>query len=217
MSVFSVVRGLFTSGHSAVKGLPDNIEQQDPIEFFSHWFRDAEKSGLLMPEALTLATVGNNGQPSARMVLLKSFDENGFVFFTNYGSRKSQELTDNHKAAMVFHWGILQRQVRIEGVVAKVSQAESNDYFQSRTRGSRIGAWASKQSTKLKNRQELLQREDYYKRKFEGREIPLPEFWGGFRLKPERIEFWQGRLHRLHDRVVFDRKDRGWETKRLFP
>lgn len=217
MSVFNVIRGLFTSGHSVVSGLPDDVEQQNPIDFFSRWFSDAEKSGLLMPEALTLATASNNGQPSARMVLLKSFDENGFVFFTNYGSRKSRELAENPKAAMVFHWGILQRQVRIEGVVTKVSQEESKEYFLSRARGSRIGAWASKQSMELKNREELEQRELRYEEKFKDKEIPLPDFWGGFRLNPERIEFWQGRMKRLHDRVVFERSVDGWTTSRLYP
>lgn len=217
MSVLNKIRGIFTSGRAIITGMPDDVEQQDPIRFFAHWFEEAEKSGILMPEALALATASTTGRPSARMVLLKSFDDNGFVFFTNYGSRKSTELEENPKASMVFHWDILQRQVRIEGTVERVSQKESDDYFQSRGRGSRLGAWASKQSQPLKNRSELEQREQYFKEKFSGVEIPLPEFWGGFRLHAERIEFWQGRANRLHDRVVFERRGDKWSTVRLFP
>lgn len=217
MSSLTLIRRLFTSGKAIVGGLPDDIEQRDPIKFFAKWFDDAEHSGLMLPEAMTLATATKSGVPSARMVLLKSFDQDGFVFYTNYGSQKAKELDENPQAALVFHWSPLQRQVRIEGTVAKVSKSESDAYFRSRARGSRIGAWASKQSQKLESRSVLVQREKFYQEKFKDKEITLPEFWGGYRLKPERIEFWQGRVNRLHDRVVFERKNEGWNASRLYP
>lgn len=217
MSALTLIRRLFASTKAVVGGLPDDIEQMDPIKFFAEWFNDAEQSGLMLPEAMTLATATKRGTPSARMVLLKSFDQDGFVFYTNYGSQKAKELDENPQAALVFHWSPLQRQVRIEGGVTKVKTSESDAYFQSRSRGSCIGAWTSKQSCKLENRSELLQREKFYQEKFKDKEIPLPEFWGGYRLKPERIEFWQGRINRLHDRIVFKWRDKDWKTTRLYP
>jgi pyridoxamine 5'-phosphate oxidase len=138
------------------------------------------------------------------MVLLKEFDQDGFVFYTNYASRKSLDLTINNKVALLFHWNVLQRQVRIEGLVEKVSQEQSEKYFHSRDRGSQIGAWASKQSSPLASKEELKAREDYFTEKFAGQQVPLPEFWGGWRIKPHYIEFWQGRANRLHDRICFE-------------
>ncbi len=217
MSVATFLRRMLTSGKSVVRGLPDDAEQRDPIAFFAEWFRDAERAGLLLPEAMTLATATKDGAPSARMVLLKGFDQKGFVFYTNYRSRKARELEENPRAALVFHWAALQRQVRIEGTVIKVSKEESEAYFRSRPRGSRIGAWASRQSSELADRGELEQREKFYREKFSGQEIPLPEFWGGYRLMPERIEFWQGRINRLHDRIDFRRQNDCWQSSRLFP
>lgn len=217
MNVFTIIRRLLTSGKAVVMGLPDDIEQKNPIDFFSSWYSAAERTRLLLPEAMTLATADKNAAPSARMVLLKSFDQEGFVFYTNYGSQKAKELEENPQAALVIHWSALQRQVRIEGSVTKISESESSTYFLSRARGSQIGAWASRQSHRLKNRTELKQRERFYKEKFKGQEIPVPNFWGGYRLNPKRIEFWQGKMNRLHDRVLFTKKGKTWTAERLYP
>ncbi len=212
----SMIRRLLTLGRGVVAGMPEDAEQRDPLQLFGDWFADAENSGLLMPEAMTLATATGEGRPSARMVLMKDYDEDGFVFFTNYGSRKAAELESNPYAALLFHWSALQRQVRIEGSVSRVSGEESGEYFNSRHRGSRIGAWASRQSDVLPERTLLEQRVRDYEQKFSG-DVPLPSFWGGYRLKPETFEFWQGRVSRLHDRVCFERREKGWEAYRLYP
>ena len=212
----SMIRRLLTLGRGVVAGMPEDAGQRDPLQLFGDWFADAENSGLLMPEAMTLATATGEGRPSARMVLMKDYDEDGFVFFTNYGSRKAAELDSNPYAALLFHWSALQRQVRIEGSVSRVSEEESREYFNSRHRGSRIGAWASRQSEALPERTLLEQRVRDYEQKFSG-DVPLPSFWGGYRLKPETFEFWQGRVSRLHDRVCFERRDKGWEAYRLYP
>lgn len=195
----------------------DVSEDEDPISLFGNWFDAAKRAGVYLPEAVSLSTSTPDGSPSSRMVLLKEFDNRGFVFFTNYESRKAKELEANPKAALLVHWAFLQRQVRVEGRVERVTREESEAYFRSRQRGSRIGAWASKQSRPLASRDELEQRVSDMKRRFEGDEIPLPDFWGGYRVVPKRIEFWQGRLYRLHDRIVFSRLENGWQTERLFP
>jgi pyridoxamine 5'-phosphate oxidase len=213
----SIIRRLLTSGRGVIAGMPDDVERRDPLQLFSDWFSDAERSGLLMPEAMTLATASLSAKPSARMVLLKDFDQRGFVYFTNYGSRKAAELESNPQAALLFHWSPLQRQVRIEGSVARVSHEESRDYFNSRPRGSRIGAWASRQSELLPSRALLEQRVRDYQHEFADVEVPLPSFWGGYRLMPETFEFWQGRASRLHDRVCFERLQEGWRAYRLYP
>ena len=212
----SMIRRLLTLGRGVVAGMPEDAEQRDPLQLFGDWFADAEKSGLLMPEAMTLATATGEGRPSARMVLMKDYDEDGFVFFTNYGSRKAVELDSNPYAALLFHWSALQRQVRIEGSVSRVTQEESREYFNSRHRGSRIGAWASRQSDELPGRAVLEQRVRDYEQKFSS-DVPLPSFWGGYRLKPATFEFWQGRVSRLHDRVCFERRDIGWKAYRVYP
>ena len=166
---------------------------------------------------MTLATADKDGRPCARIVLLKSFDENGFVFFTNYNSRKGNELTDNARACLLFYWTPLWRQVRIEGAVEKVSPAESDEYFHSRPLGSRIGAWASDQSRAIANRSELEKRFEEFGSRFSDN-VPRPEHWGGYRVKPEVIEFWQGRENRLHDRLVYTRETGGsWHIERLAP
>ncbi len=217
MSFTARLRSLFTLGRGALKGLSEEAAGPDPIALFGQWFEDARRAGLYLPEAMMLATVDRNGAPSARMMLLKGFDERGFRFFTNYGSRKSSELSENTKAALVFYWGRLQRQVRVEGRVEKLTEEESRAYFKTRPRGSQLGAWASRQSAVLASREELERDFKEHATRFEGQEVPLPPFWGGFRLVPARIEFWQGRADRLHDRLAYTRKSEGWERVRLSP
>jgi pyridoxamine 5'-phosphate oxidase len=166
---------------------------------------------------VTLATADRNGRPSARMVLLRGADARGFAFFTNYTSRKARELTENPRAALCLHWPTLEEQIRIEGRVERVPDAESDEYFAGRPRGSQIGAWASDQSQVLPSRDTLDARYGEIERRFDGVPVTRPPFWGGFRLVPDRIEFWQGRGDRLHDRLVYLRDDNGWRTERLYP
>jgi pyridoxamine 5'-phosphate oxidase len=193
------------------------FESKDPIQLFSEWFEEAKKTTLPEPTAMLLATVSPDGKPSARVVLLKSFDEQGFVFYTNLQSRKAAELQSNSNAALCFYWPPLARQVRIEGRVQKVSDEEADAYFASRPRGAQIGAWASRQSAELGDREELQARVKEFEEKFAGKDVPRPQFWSGFRVVPERIEFWQSRQDRLHDRVVFVRKDDEWVKRLLYP
>ncbi len=214
MTLFEKLRCLFTFGQGVALPLPDISSKTNPIQLFDQWFNDAKKSGILLAESMSVSSCDQSGQPSSRMVLLKEFDEDGFVFYTNYASRKSQDLADNNKIALLFHWGVLQRQVRIEGIVEKVTHEQSEKYFHSRDRGSQIGAWASKQSSLLANKEELKKQEAYYTEKFAGQVIPLPEFWGGWRIKPHYIEFWQGRANRLHDRICFELSQTHSESKR---
>ena len=204
MTLFEKLRCLFTFGQGVALPLPDISSKTNPIQLFDQWFNDANKSGILLAESMSVSSCDQSGQPSSRMVLLKEFDEDGFVFYTNYASRKSQDLAENNKIALLFHWGVLQRQIRIEGIVEKVTHEQSEKYFHSRDRGSQIGAWASKQSSLLANKEELKKQEAYYTEKFAGQVIPLPEFWGGWRIKPHYMEFWQGRANRLHDRICFE-------------
>lgn len=217
MSLKSSLKTVVTLGQGVTVGLPPATEDADPIELFTSWFDAAHQSGILMPEAVALATASPDGAPSARMVLLKHADAKGFVFFTNYGSQKARELDANPRAALCFHWAVLQRQVRVSGRVERVSAEESVGYFATRNRGSQIGAWASRQSQDLGAREELEQRVRDAEAEFAGGEVPRPPFWGGYRLDPERIEFWQGRADRLHDRLVFTRSAGGWSTRRLYP
>jgi len=217
MSLISKFRSLITLGRGVVGGLSEEAAGDDPIALFGAWFAAARKSGIYLPEAVTLATCSPDGIPSARMMLLKHFDERGFVFYTNYESRKSGELFANPRAALVMHWPTLQRQIRIEGTVEKITVEESTRYFLTRPRGSRIGAWASKQSAPASNRAELDRRFAEYDRRYPGDDVPLPPFWGGFRVRPVRIEFWQGRINRLHDRICFTRSNGGWTGTRLYP
>ncbi|MBT3449164.1 MAG: pyridoxamine 5'-phosphate oxidase [Bacteroidetes Order II. Incertae sedis bacterium] len=217
MSIFRSIKAVWTSGSGIAQGLTDASADKDPIDLFDDWFEDAKKSGLYLPEAMNLATSTAEGKPSARMVLLKHADQDGFVFYTNYKSRKSGELIGNPFAALLFHWPILQRQVRVEGAVEKVSREESEAYFHSRARGSQIGAWASDQSSELSTRSDLKKRVDDFERQFKDQEVPLPDKWGGFRVIPNRIEFWQGRPFRLHDRLIFEADAQSWKTHRLYP
>ena len=190
----------------------------NPFKQFNNWWDDALKSKIDEVNAMTLATVDPDGIPSARIVLLKGFDEQGFVFFTNYNSRKANDLARNNRACLVFFWKELERQVRISGIAEKVSTAENIVYFNSRPDGSKIGAWASPQSLVVAGKAWLKETFDYYKERFKHGEIPKPPHWGGYRIKPFKVEFWQGRPNRLHDRIQYTlQKDGIWKIGRLAP
>lgn len=197
--------------------LDENSIKEDPIEQFSDWFEQALSAESLEPNAMSLATATPDGAPSVRIVLLKGFDGQGFRFYTNYNSRKGRELEENPKSALCIFWAELERQVRIEGIVEKLSREESREYFHQRPRLSQLGAWASEQSSDIESREQLKERFDAVKKRFENREIPLPEYWGGFLLKPDHIEFWQGRPGRMHDRLLYTKTKEGWNLKRLSP
>jgi pyridoxamine 5'-phosphate oxidase len=199
------------------EGLDENLVDRDPIKQFQLWFGEAVAAELPLPEAMTLATVTPEGKPSARMVLLKQVDQNGFVFFTNYKSAKARQLDANPNAALVFYWSQLDRQVRIEGHVSKISETESSEYFQTRPRESQIGAWASPQSEVIAAREVLEKRAHELAEQYGNREIERPEYWGGYRLEPLRIEFWKSRIGRLHDRILYQRTADGWAITRLAP
>lgn len=191
---------------------------EDPIVQFAHWFEQALQAKLPEPNAMTLATADAKGKPSARMVLLKDFDVNGFVFFTNYNSHKASDLDENPFAAIVFYWHELERQVRIEGKVKRISEKDSDAYFHSRPLESRLGAWASPQSKKIESRAVVEKSFEALLEKYKDIDPPRPPHWGGYVIKPERIEFWQGRPGRLHDRIIFKKSKRGtWKTARLAP
>lgn len=190
---------------------------QDPIRRFAEIYAQVQKVVVPEPSAIVLATVSAEGRPAARVVLLKGFDDNGFVFFTNLESRKGRELQANPFAALCFHWPPLEQQVRIEGRVVSVTATEADAYFASRPRGAQIGAWASRQSQILITREELEARVQSFEAKFAGGDVPRPPFWSGFRVIPERMEFWQSRASRLHDRTVYVRQNDTWVIEKLYP
>jgi len=193
------------------------LASQDPLEKFARWMKDAEGSEPSLPNAASLATATPDGRPSLRMVLLKEYDADGFVFYTNLESRKGEELAANPWAAMCFHWKSLTRQVRVEGTVEVLDDGEADAYFATRDRESKIGAWASRQSQPLQRRFELEREVAKYAARYVIGDIPRPDFWSGYRLKPVRVEFWSQRPFRLHDRLQFDRMDGGWRLTRLYP
>jgi len=197
--------------------LSEDSVENDPIAQFAHWYESARAAVKPLPHAVALATATSAGHPSLRMVLLKGFDARGFVFYTNYHSRKGRELARNARATLLFYWGELERQVRIEGRVAKLTSRESDEYFATRPRGGQLAAWASNQSALLANRGALEHRFAGYTRKYP-EAVPRPPHWGGYRLAPEEIEFWQGREDRLHDRILYRRARGGrWQIERLAP
>ena len=200
-----------------IEGLDEKLIDRDPIKQFQSWLNDAIAAKLPLPEAMTLATATPDGKPSARMVLLKQVDHDGFVFYTNYRSAKAAQLDANPYAALVFYWAQLDRQVRVEGSVSKTSPEESREYFRTRPRESQIGAWASAQSEVVAGRDVLEQRARELETMYCDREIDCPEHWGGYRLKPDRIEFWKSRVGRLHDRLLYQRAADGWTITRLAP
>ena len=200
-----------------LEGLDEKTIDRDPIKLFQTWLNDAIEAQLPLPEAMTLATATSDGKPSARMVLLKQVDDDGFVFFTNYESAKAEQLDANPYAALVFYWARLDRQVRVEGSVVRTSAQESRDYFKTRPRESQIGAWASAQSEVISGREVLEERARDLEALYRDREIDCPEHWGGYRLTPERIEFWKSRVGRLHDRILYQRDADGWSITRLAP
>jgi len=200
------------------RGLSRNSLEPNPIRQFQHWYEEAIATGIPEPNAMSLATVAADGQPWVRTVLLKLYDETGFVFFTNYESRKSEQIAAHPKVALLFPWVALARQIRIMGRADRISTAESLTYFATRPRGSQIGAWASPQSRVIGSRSLLDAKVEEMRRKFVQGEVPLPGFWGGFRVEPDTIEFWQGRKSRLHDRFLYSRTSQAdWRIERLAP
>jgi pyridoxamine 5'-phosphate oxidase len=212
LRALSVVKREYKKG-----GLKEETAPANPFLLFQQWFGDTLKARLLDPNAMTLSTLGLDGRPALRTVLLKEFDPKGFVFFTNYESQKGKELARKPLAGLLFYWPTLSRQVRVDGRVSRVSAGESDSYFHSRPRGSQISAWVSRQSERVPNREYLEKKTSEFEKKFEGKAVPRPPYWGGFRLTPDRFEFWSGKPNRLHDRLRYVKKGAKWQRERLSP
>jgi pyridoxamine 5'-phosphate oxidase len=189
----------------------------EPVVLFRRWYEDAEHAGIHLPNAVALATAAADGRPSIRHVLLREIEDRGFVFYTNHGSRKGNELEVNPRAAFSIYWRELDRQISVTGDVSRVTEEESDAYFARRPREARLGAWASRQSTELASRDELMERVAIFDATYPGEQVPRPPFWGGYRIDPLTVEFWQGRQHRLHDRFHYERTGDGWSLRRLSP
>lgn len=208
----SDLRQNYTLNHLVKENVSDN-----PLTQFANWFEEAVNGDIYEPNAMTLSTVSKN-QPKSRIVLLKALETDGFVFYSNHDSDKGEQMAVNNKVSLLFYWDRLQRQVRIEGTVSRISEETSTAYFQTRPRSSQLGAWASNQSEVIENEQVLVDQLEFFTKKFAGLEVlPKPENWGGYMVKPSKIEFWQGRPSRLHDRLVFDLVDTNWKISRLSP
>jgi len=190
---------------------------ENPIEQFHQWFSEAVDAKLVDPYAMSLSTVGKNNMPSTRIIYLRGIQDNGFIFYTNYNSKKGKDLIQNPLASLNFFWSELERQIRIEGTVSKIDTSVSDTYFSSRPRESQIGAWASNQSSSIISREELEEKVAFYAKKYEKKSIPRPKNWGGYILYPSEIEFWQGRPNRLHDRLIYSKKGNNWTLTRLCP
>ena len=197
--------------------LSEKTADKDPFVQFSKWYNEHLEAGIAIPETVSLGTASASGSVSVRTVLLKGYDEKGFVFFTNYNSKKGVQLSENHTAALLFYWSESGRQVRIEGITEKVTDNESASYFRTRPRESQISAWASEQSSIIPDRSSLEKRYDFFKAKFENQEVAKPPHWGGFRIIPDVFEFWSDGEFRLHDRIIYARKKNGWVIYRLAP
>lgn len=200
-----------------LKELGEKNVQQNPFEQFDIWFNEALSSNLKEPTAMILATSAKDGKPSVRTLLLKGFNDEGFVFYTNYESRKGKEIAENNQGSILFYWPDLERQIRLEGIIEKVSAKSSEDYFKTRPYKSKVGAWASNQSSVINGRKELILKFFKYLVKFHSKNIPLPPFWGGYKLIPDKFEFWQGRESRLHDRINYRKENNIWIIERLSP
>ncbi len=198
-------------------GISKDSVSKNPFDQFRLWFDQALDCGIAEPNGFSLCTVSNDAKPSQRTVLMKSYDKHGFIFYTNYNSRKGRQLAENNAVSMLFPWYELHRQINIEGTAVRVGAKQSAAYFHSRPRGSQVGAWASRQSAVIASRQALVRQKQEIEHRFGDGELPWPDFWGGYRVEPSRFEFWQGRTHRLHDRIIYNRLDDDWEIQRLSP